>query len=92
MSRRKNRKQRGIDRADGSDSAVEVFPGDGYVSRPALLKAASELFSAGTFVRNGLTQNTELLTTMYREKRLAKKILCLGYCLRGGMGCIWTRR
>ena len=72
MSRRK-RRQRGNIRAE--PSAAEVFSRDGYVNRPAFLGEASELFSAGTFVRSGLTQNTELLTTMYRENWLAKKII-----------------
>ena len=69
MSRRKNRKQR--DRIRAEPSAAEVFSKDGYVNRPAFLGEASELFSAGTFVRSGLTQNMELLTTVYRENWLA---------------------
>ena len=72
MSRRK-RRQRGKIRAE--PSAAEVFSKDGYVNRPAFLGEASELFSAGTFVRSGLTQNTEELTTVYRENWLAKKII-----------------
>ena len=73
MSRRKNRKQR--DRIRAEPSAAEIFSKDGYVNRPAFLGEASELFSAGTFVRSGLTQNMELLTTVYRENWLAKKII-----------------
>ena len=72
MSRRK-RRQRGKIRAE--PSAAEVFSKDGYVNRPAFLGEASELLSAGTFERSGLTQNTKLLTTMYRENWLAKKII-----------------
>ena len=48
---------------------------DGYTNPPAFLGAASGLFSSGTFVRSGLTQNTALLTTLYRESWLAKKII-----------------
>ena len=73
MSRRKQRKAQGQIRAE--PSMAEVFSKDGYVNRPAFLGEASELFSAGTFVRSGLTQNTELLTTVYRENWLAKKII-----------------
>ena len=72
MSRRR-RKQR--DRIRAEPSVTEVFSKDGYVNRPAFLGEASELLSAGTFERSGLTQNTELLTTMYRENWLAKKII-----------------
>ncbi len=70
---RKNRKQR--DRIRAEPSVAEVFSKDGYVNRPAFLGEASELLSAGSFVMSGLTQNTELLTTMYRENWLAKKII-----------------
>ena len=73
MSRRRSRKERGRIRAE--PSAADAFASDGYVNRPAFLGEASELFSAGTFVRSGLTQNTDLLTTMYRENWLAKKII-----------------
>ena len=86
MSRRKNRKARvriraepaGMTGREGGRTGslvAEVFSRDGYVNRPAFLGEASELFSAGTFVRSGLTQNTDLLTTVYRENWLAKKII-----------------
>ena len=86
MGRKSRRKQRGRIRAEPSGrigmgeagagtSGTAVFSGDGYVNRPAFLGAASELFSAGTFVRSGLTQDTNLLTTVYRENWLAKKII-----------------
>ena len=74
MSRKSRRKQRERIRAEPS-SVADAFASDGYVNRPAFLGAASELFSAGTFVRSGVTQDRDLLTTVYRENWLAKKII-----------------
>ena len=48
---------------------------DGYANAAAFLGEDSPLFSAGTFRRTGLTRNTELLTTAYRESWLAKRII-----------------
>ena len=73
MSRRKQRKAQGSIRTE--PSVTEIFSKDGYVNRLAFLGEASDLLAAGTFERSGLTQNTELLTTMYRENWLAKKII-----------------
>ena len=39
---------------------------DGYSNAAAFLGDSSRLMSAGTFLRTGLTANSELLTTMYR--------------------------
>ncbi len=48
---------------------------DGYQNRLAGLGEASQLISDGTWVRNGLTGNETLLTTLYRESWLAKRIV-----------------
>ncbi len=48
---------------------------DGYSNPSSFLGAASPMFASGTFIRSGLTQNLELLTTIYRESWLAKKII-----------------
>ncbi len=48
---------------------------DGYANAAAFLGEASPLFAAGTFVRNGLTADPELLTAAYRESWLAKRII-----------------
>ena len=48
---------------------------DTYTNPPAFLGAASNLISSGTWIRSGLTSNTDLLTTLYRESWLAKHII-----------------
>jgi phage-related protein (TIGR01555 family) len=48
---------------------------DGYSNAAAFLGEQSPLLSAGTFVRSGLTNNLELLTTTYRVNWIAKKII-----------------
>ena len=48
---------------------------DGYSNAAAFLGDSSRLMSAGTFVRTGLTSNSELLTTMYRVNWLCKRII-----------------
>ncbi len=48
---------------------------DGYANAAAFLGEDSPLFSAGTFLRSGITRNTELLTAAYRESWLAKRII-----------------
>jgi len=48
---------------------------DGYSNAAAFLGADSPLISSGTFLRSGLTGNTELLTTTYRENWLATRII-----------------
>ena len=63
MSRKRNRKP----------IATHIY--DGYSNATANLGEASPLLSTGTFVRNNLTQNTELLTVIYRESWIAKKIV-----------------
>ncbi len=49
--------------------------GDGYANPAAYLGESSPLLSAGTFLRSGLSSDTELLTTMYRESWLAMRII-----------------
>ena len=48
---------------------------DGYSNPSSFLGEASSLLSGGTFVRTGLTERPELLTTVYRENWIAKKIV-----------------
>ena len=48
---------------------------DGYSNAAAFLGENSALLSAGTFVRSGLTAQSELLTTTYRVSWLAKRII-----------------
>ena len=48
---------------------------DGYANAAAFLGEDSPLLSSGTFRRSGLTSQTELLTTAYRESWLAKRII-----------------
>ena len=48
---------------------------DGYNNPAAFLGESSPLLSAGTFLRSGLTSNTRLLTTTYRECWLATRII-----------------
>ena len=49
--------------------------GDGYSNAAAFLGEASPLLSAGTFLRTDLTADPELLTAMYRESWLTKRII-----------------
>ena len=48
---------------------------DGFTNQLAGLGAASPLMAAGTFVRSGLTNQQEMLTTLYRENSIAKRII-----------------
>ena len=48
---------------------------DGYSNAAAFLGEDSPLLSSGTFRRSGLTRETELLTTAYRENGIAKRII-----------------
>ena len=48
---------------------------DGYANAAAFLGEDSPLLSSGTFRRSGITSQTELLTTAYRESWLAKRII-----------------
>ena len=51
------------------------FAFDGYSNSAAFLGDESPLLSSGTFVRSGLTSDPELLTAMYRESWLTKRII-----------------
>ena len=53
----------------------EVLSYDGYANAAAFLGESSPLLSSGTFVRSGLSRDTELLTAMYRESWLAMRII-----------------
>ncbi len=84
MSRNRNRKHRriqGVQKAQGNGisrtqaEAVLLSALDGYSNAAAFLGDDSTLLSAGTFVRTGLTAQTELLTTTYRVSWLAKRII-----------------
>ena len=48
---------------------------DGYSNAAAFLGEDSPLLSSGTFLRSGLTSDPELLTAMYRESWLTKRII-----------------
>ena len=48
---------------------------DGFTNPAAFLGEASPLMTASTFSRSNLTQQTERLTTMYRESWLAMRII-----------------
>ena len=48
---------------------------DGYSNAAAFLGENSPLMASGTFVRSGLTSQTDLLTTTYRVSWLAKRII-----------------
>ena len=48
---------------------------DGYSNAAAFLGENSPLMASGTFLRSGLTANTQLLTTTYRECWLATRII-----------------
>ena len=48
---------------------------DGYSNPAGFLGEASPLLSSGTFVRSGVSSDPELLTAMYRESWLAKRII-----------------
>ena len=52
-----------------------VKAADGYSNPAAFLGEQSALFSGGTFVRSDLTADPELLTAMYRESWLTKRII-----------------
>ena len=51
------------------------FMNDGYANAAAFLGDDSPLFTAGTFVRSGLTSDPDLLTAMYRESWLTMRII-----------------
>lgn len=48
---------------------------DGYSNAAAFLGADSPLIASGTYLRSGITSNTALLTTVYREYWLATRII-----------------
>ena len=51
------------------------FAFDGYSNAAAFLGEDSPLLSSGTFLRSGLTADPELLTAMYLESWLTKRII-----------------
>ncbi len=62
-------------RSGGRPESPPVFSSDAYTNPAAFLGEQSPLFSSGTFVRTGLTSDPELLTAMYRESWLTKRII-----------------
>ena len=56
-------------------SQVILTGADGFTNPLAHIGAASPLMASGTFVRSGLTNQTDMLTTAYRESSLAKRII-----------------
>ena len=73
------RKRKNTPRAEPAPKTLPESPpltaADGYANAAAFLGEASPLFSGGTFLRSGLTENRELLTAAYRENWLAKRII-----------------
>ncbi len=73
------------------DAIKRICGADGYSNSAVPIGAASPLLSSGTFVRSNLTQDTEKLTTIYRESSLAMRIIDMpaedmtraGYTLTG---------
>ena len=61
------------ERLDANDKVMEAH--DGYVNLPASLGEASPLQSSGDYVRSGISRNYELLTVLYRENWIAKRII-----------------
>lgn len=55
--------------------AVLLAAMDGYSNAAAFLGESSPLMASGTFIRSGLTMQSELLTTTYRVSWLAKRII-----------------
>ena len=82
-NRRKKRNRQAADRpaavnrasARAKAGAALLAAMDGYANAAAFLGDDSPLLSAGTFVRSGLTEQTDLLTTAYRVSWLAMKII-----------------
>ena len=54
---------------------IFLWGNDGYANAMASLGAASPVMSSGTFVRSGLTSQTEELAIAYRECAIAKRII-----------------
>ncbi len=86
MSRKRNRrggsrpavhsKQGGGKTLDFSSQETAILKAlDGYSNAAAFLGEASPLVASGTFIRNHLTAQMDLLTTVYRESWLAKRII-----------------
>ena len=48
---------------------------DGYINLPASLGEASPLQSSGDYTRSGISRDYELLTILYRENWIAKRII-----------------
>lgn len=53
----------------------KLIGADGYRNAAAFLGDDSPLLASGTFARSNLTQNVELLTSMYRSNWLCKRII-----------------
>ena len=62
-------------RVEGSRSPRSQTVFDGYSNPAAFLGEQSPLLASGTFLRSGLTSDPELLTAMYRESWLTKRII-----------------
>jgi len=64
------------ERITGLFIPAECLPGmDGYTNAAAGLGEASPLTAAATFVRSGLSRDTEKLTAAYRGNYIAKRII-----------------
>lgn len=55
--------------------AADAMANDGYTNLPARLGEASPLQSSGEYTRSNITANYELLTVLYRENWIAKRII-----------------
>ena len=66
------------ERIEANDKKVESpenFVKDGYINLPASLGEASPLQSSGDYVRSHISRDYELLTVLYRENWIAKRII-----------------
>ncbi len=68
-------KYTGRRRSGGRPESPPAFVADAYSNPAAFLGEQSPLLSSGTFVRTGLTSDPDLLTAMYRESWLTKRII-----------------
>ena len=83
MSRKRRNKYRNPDQAPVRElsmtrtqaESVLLSALDGYSNAAAFLGEDSPVMASGTFIRSGLTAQSELLTTTYRVSWLAKRII-----------------
>ena len=65
----------GVIPSKGSQALRRGISLDGYTNPLAFLGESSPLLSSGTYIRNNLTSDPDLLTTLYRTSWLSKRII-----------------